>query len=107
NFVLSGDAVGSITNAVFENEAAADTNEKVIVTVSGERAEVLDYVDKTVSEIKAADSDFVFEFILANGSTPDQNIDYSSYTVVSQSSEKNSPAYKGMTITLTIVEFND
>ena len=107
NFVLSGDAVGSITNAVFENEAAEDTNEKVIVTVSGERAEVLDYVDKTVSEMKAADSDFVFEFILANGSTSDQNIDYSSYTVVSQSSEKNSPAYKGMTITLTIVEFND
>ena len=107
NFVLSGDAVGSITNAVFENEAAADTNEKVIVTVSGERAEVLDYMDKTVAEIKNSQSDFVFEFVLANGNTPDQNTNYSSYTVISQSCEKNSPAYKGMTITLTVVALDD
>lgn len=107
SFVLSDDAIGVVTDASFETEEGATKDSKVIVTVSGEKAEVSDYLDKTVAEMKGLTSDFVFEFKMQNGNPLPENADLNSYTVVSQSVEKGMPAYKGMTVTITVVTFND
>lgn len=106
-FMLSDDAIGTVTDASFETEEAANKQSKVIVIVSGEAAEVLDYSDKTVAEMKNLTTDFVFEFKMPNGNLLPENADLNAYTVVSQSVEKGKPAYKGMIIVITVVTFND
>lgn len=107
SFTASDNAIGTVLEANFESEAEADLNGKILITVSGEEATVLDYQDKTVAEIKALSSDFSFEFVLQNGEALPENADFGTYTVVAQSYEKNKRAYKGMTITLTAVSFED
>lgn len=107
SFVLSDDPPGTVTDLAFEAEEGATKDSKVILTVSGEAAEVLDYSDKTVAEIKALASDFVFEFKMQNGNPLPENADLNTYTAVSQSVEKGKSAYKGMTVVITVVAFND
>lgn len=100
-------APGTVIKNYFEDNSNPTRSNKVIVTVSGEKAEVSDYLDKTVAEMKGLTSDFVFEFKMQNGNPLPENADLNSYTVVSQSVEKGMPAYKGMTVTITVVTFND
>ena len=106
-FTLFDSAPGIVTDAYFEIEEGATKESKVILNISGEKAEILDYSDKTVAEMKNLTTDFVFEFKMPNGNLLPENADLNAYTVVSQSVEKGKPAYKGMTIVITVVTFND
>ena len=105
-FILSDDAVGIVTDSAFEVEEGANKDSKVILTVSGEEAVVLDYANVTVAEIKALASDFVFEFKMQDGNPLPENADLNAYTAVSQSVEKGKPAYKGMTVVITVEATN-
>ena len=107
NFVLSDGAPGTVTDLSFQSEEGATKDSTVILTISGEEVEVADYLDKTVAQMKAIAGDFTFEFKMENGNPLPENADLNAYTVVSQSAEKGMKAYKGMTIVVTVVTFND
>lgn len=104
SFVLSDDAPGTVTDATFENEASASYDSKVILTVSGERAEIADYSGKKASEIINSNPDFNFVFKTEDGKDLAMSEVHSSYTVISQDFSAGSVAYKGMTITLTVTQ---
>ncbi len=107
SFVLSDDAIGLITDVLFENEEDTSVNSKVILVVSGEKANVENYLDKTAAQMKNLTGDFVFEFKLANGNPLPENADLNVFTIVDQSIKEGEAAYKGMTIELTVVSLDD
>lgn len=105
-FVLSEDTTGTVISAEFESEYSADYKSKIIVTVSGEKVEVLDYSNKTVAEIKALNTGLTFDFITADGNPLPEDADLNTYTVVSQSVKEGAAAYKGMAVVLTVENQN-
>jgi serine/threonine-protein kinase len=107
NFESSNNEIGKVIKAEFESETNQTVNDKVIIFVSGEEAQVLDYCDKTVAEAKNMASDFNLEFITADGNPIPEDADLNSYKVTIQSVKKGEIAYKGMTITITAELFNN
>lgn len=107
SFVLSDDAPGTATEAVFENDISTTSDSKVILTVSGEKAEVLDYLGKKASEVKSANLDFEFVFKDQDGKDIAIGNVHSDYTVISQDIAPGAPAYKGMTVILTVKQLTN
>ena len=102
NFVFSDDAVGTVTDAAFENEEGATYDSKVIITISGEEAKVENYSNKLAGDVIANNPDFNFVFKTQDGNDLAMSEVNANYTVISQSVAVDTVAYKGMTITLTV-----
>ena len=101
-FVVSDDAPGTVIEVYFEDEAKATKADKVIIAVSGEDIGlVLDYSGETGASAQSKSPDINFVFIGEDGATISDS-EATSYIVISQDISANTPAYKGMTITLTV-----
>ena len=101
-FVVSDDAPGTVIEVYFEDEAKATKADKVIIAVSGEDIGlVLDYSGETGASAQSKSPDINFVFIGEDGAAISDS-EATSYIVISQDISANTPAYKGMTITLTV-----
>jgi len=104
DFFLSDDAPGTVTDASFEDNNSTYFDSVVVITVSGEKVDVPDYSGKTVADAKALTPDINFAFMSEDGSVISSITDAgaTTYIVTKQDVSEGGPAYKGMTITLTV-----
>ena len=110
NFEKSEKTVGSVTKVYFESETKQTHQDKVIVVVSGEEiSPISNYVGKTVAEAKTVDPNVTLVFVDKEGAKilDMSEADESIYTILEQDILQKTPAYKGITLTLTVVISQD
>ena len=110
NFEKSEKTVGSVTKVYFESETKQTRQDKVIVVVSGEEiSPISNYVGKTVAEAKTVDPNVTLVFVDEEGAKilDMSEADESIYTILEQDILQKTPAYKGITLTLTVVISQD